>query len=645
MRLFRVSLVLLVCFVIGHSAEAQVSDACVGYAVGEPAAAEYFNTSGPLPPGQTNDLVYKSGDCPGDGGGYVIVSSFNNPCRSPWHRVPSDHTGNGGYMMVVNASIEKSLFYTKEVTTLCPGTLYSFSVYVLDLMRPDASDATVAHPILRFVIEDADGNQLNDPDDAVRYVSATNTAEFRPYGITFSTPNDVSKIVLKIYNDSQAQNGNDFILDDITFRACGPPVAINVDGYASGATLAVCEGKNNTFKFNTSAPAGYAYQWQHFENGNWLNIPEATDKSYIVSTATLDAGLHQYRLALTQGMNVDCRSYANAPSVQVNPLPVISNINDESVCENADITLRPAGGATYTLTGPGVNRTRVTSPFTLNNLTLANSGTYTIRATSAAGCEGPPQSFNITVKRDFTVTATASANEVCKGTAVNLSAGPDEAGYTYKWTPSTGLNRDDIANPVATPLTTTAYTVTVSNGSCAYPSSPATIRVLQPPLASIASRKVIFEGQSLQLKPTVSGDITTYSWWPETGLSDPHILKPIASPTDDITYTLMVNSALCEPDTAVIFVKVYKTVTIPNTFTPNADGVNDIWNIEALTTYPESETHVYNRNGQEVFRSIGYSKAWNGTFNGQPLPVGTYYYIIDLKNNTAKRTGYVTILR
>ena len=84
---------------------------------------------------------------------------------------------------------------------------------------------------------------------------------------------------------------------------------------------------------------------------------------------------------------------------------------------------------------------------------------------------------------------------------------------------------------------------------------------------------------------------------------------------------------------------------MPNTFTPNGDGVNDLWNIDALITYPQSLVTVYTRDGQQVFNSIGYAKPWDGTYKGAQVPPGTYYYIIDLKNSKPKISGWVLVVR
>ena len=86
-------------------------------------------------------------------------------------------------------------------------------------------------------------------------------------------------------------------------------------------------------------------------------------------------------------------------------------------------------------------------------------------------------------------------------------------------------------------------------------------------------------------------------------------------------------------------------VIIPNTFTPNGDGINDVWNIKDIGNFPNCTVNVFNRYGEKVYSSIGYTVAWDGTYKGSPLPVGTYYYLIDLKNGIPLLSGYVAIIK
>jgi gliding motility-associated-like protein len=199
---------------------------------------------------------------------------------------------------------------------------------------------------------------------------------------------------------------------------------------------------------------------------------------------------------------------------------------------------------------------------------------------------------------------------------------------------------------VASPADTTAYTVTVSNSNACTATASVTVNVLQKPVASAVAYEEITQGQSVTLSGKAKGTAVTYYWTPATYLSSDTVLNPIAMPPEDITYTLHVVSAVgCGSEaSAEVFVRVYKAITIPNTFTPNNDGVNDTWDITALDTYPQSITQVFDRYGGIVFKSIGYAKAWDGTYNDKRVAPGTYYYIIDLKNGK-KFSGWVLVVR
>lgn len=87
-------------------------------------------------------------------------------------------------------------------------------------------------------------------------------------------------------------------------------------------------------------------------------------------------------------------------------------------------------------------------------------------------------------------------------------------------------------------------------------------------------------------------------------------------------------------------------VTPANAFTPNGDGFNDTWNIPALVNFSNCTVDIFVRGGSRVFHSDGYGKAWDGTYGGKPLPVGVYYYIIDLKTRGYNKVdGYITLIR
>ncbi|WP_374948415.1 gliding motility-associated C-terminal domain-containing protein [Mucilaginibacter sp.] len=97
--------------------------------------------------------------------------------------------------------------------------------------------------------------------------------------------------------------------------------------------------------------------------------------------------------------------------------------------------------------------------------------------------------------------------------------------------------------------------------------------------------------------------------------------------------------------TAVVRTEDDCQIALPNTFTPNGDGINDRWEIPVLQNYPDCRVSVFNRYGALIFQSVGYSKPWDGNYQGRVLSAGTYYYIVDTKTGKKPLTGSVTIIR
>jgi gliding motility-associated-like protein len=98
-------------------------------------------------------------------------------------------------------------------------------------------------------------------------------------------------------------------------------------------------------------------------------------------------------------------------------------------------------------------------------------------------------------------------------------------------------------------------------------------------------------------------------------------------------------------DTDEVFIQLLKAPVVPNTFSPNGDGINEHWTIQYLESYPECKIQVFNRDGQPVYESHGYNiPGWDGRYKGQALPFGTYYYVIEPGSGRKPITGYVTIV-
>ncbi len=219
--------------------------------------------------------------------------------------------------------------------------------------------------------------------------------------------------------------------------------------------------------------------------------------------------------------------------------------------------------------------------------------------------------------------------------------------YTYQWQPSTSVSNPNVANPTVTTTVSTTFTVTVtaSNGE----TKKDTVTVYFYNYSVFAGNDTtIKEGATITLHGQAPGAIGTF-WQPPSGnIYNQNSLTPNVFPHQTTTYTL----AATYPGGCTLYDKVTVTV-IPstelfffNTFTPNADGVNDFFYIGNIEKYPDNVLEIYNRYGQKVFNKVGYVGDWDGKYLNNELPAGTYFYILDTKSETGgKYHGQVTIIR
>jgi gliding motility-associated-like protein len=148
------------------------------------------------------------------------------------------------------------------------------------------------------------------------------------------------------------------------------------------------------------------------------------------------------------------------------------------------------------------------------------------------------------------------------------------------------------------------------------------------------------------LDGSASGTAVTYTWSPDINISSPNVLQPLVSPSTSSLYILKVESNNgCGIVADSVFVKVYQGLFIPNAFSPNGDGINDTWRIETLAAYPRAELKVFSRFGEIVYDNKRNNNYWNGKFKNKEAQVGTYPYILDLKNGLPVLKGFVILIK
>ncbi len=249
-------------------------------------------------------------------------------------------------------------------------------------------------------------------------------------------------------------------------------------------------------------------------------------------------------------------------------------------------------------------------------------------------------------KADFSTTPI----EVCVNGSIqftDLSNGKTSAVNSWSWDLANN-SYSSVQNPSRNFTDTGVFQIklTIINTQGCISDTALKQAVVHPyPVLKMGNSKMVLEGGSVNLTPQyIYGTQLTYLWTPSQYLNSDTARVPVASPLNDITYQLNLTGIGGCSVSDTLFVKVLKSPLIPNAFSPNGDGINDEWKIQYLESYPGATVEVFNRYGQKIFGSIGYDKPWDGKYNGKPLPIGTYYYLINPKNGRQIMSGSITII-
>lgn len=271
-----------------------------------------------------------------------------------------------------------------------------------------------------------------------------------------------------------------------------------------------------------TASGGSKYQWSPSKglSNDAIENPVATPD--ITTT---------YTVVVSSGTCIDSAKI----TINVIPSPVANAGQDRTICQGTSTEIgQPAqSGVTYSW-----QPVQGLSDPTRSNPTASPLATtmYILTATAANGCID----LDTVVVTIGAITSTVSADTtICPGATVRLTA---TGGTTYRWTPTEGIDDPTSASPLVTPTKTTTYKVIVSSGICS-DSSLTTVTVAPPPTASAGADTVICRSGSVPLgAPPIAG--YSYVWSPVTGLSDPLIANPIASPVQTTTYILTVTNLM-----------------------------------------------------------------------------------------------------
>ena len=316
--------------------------------------------------------------------------------------------------------------------------------------------------------------------------------------------------------------------------------------------------------------------------------------------------------------------------------------NDSTICQTDSVRLNPISDGLHYIWTPGA---------TLNNNTLKNplaapltNTTFHVIA-SIGKCNAAD---DITIRVVPYPNANAGLDTtICFPSSVQLHA---SGGVSYLWSPTAFLSDPDIADPIATPPQSVQYTVAVSDVlGCPKPAFSSVLVSVEKIVADAGPRDTnVVVNQPLQLNGTGA---ETFAWNPPTGLNNPDIANPTAILSESQEYVLKVQSAEGCSATDTINVTVYKIdpgLYVPNAFTPNGDGINDVFRPIPIGMKSLKYFRVYNRDGQLIFSTSIQNKGWDGTFKGKRQDADVYVWIVegvDYLDKVIFQKGSVTLIR
>ncbi len=336
----------------------------------------------------------------------------------------------------------------------------------------------------------------------------------------------------------------------------------------------------------------------------------------------------------------------------IRPLPnIVLNPTLPVICKDQYLNVSVVGGTSYSWR-PNAYITCDTCGNT--SLLGVDNLFYTVTATTAYGCHDS-EIYPVTVIKPHPTSA-GTDTAICPGQSVQLWAMGGLGGYF--WSPGKGLSDKYIARPFASPDSTTIYRVIIKENICFLDTAYVKVVVEQFPSVVISPDITVMAGSQVQLHAYAASNtpVNEFTWSPASTLTCEHCPNPVATPTATTTYVLTSTTKHgCATDTSITVTLFCdkSEVFIPNSFTPNNDGLNDAFYVSGSGLGLIKKMTVYSRWGEEIFSRSNIqpndpSQGWDGTFKGTMMPPDNFIYIIEVEcelGNLFHYQGDISIVR
>jgi gliding motility-associated-like protein len=558
--------------------------------------------------------------------GVVSNASYNWTNSNPSIGLAASGTGNiPSFTVTGNATnISTAVITVTPAANGCPGTAKTFTITVNPI------PAVVQQPDQNL----CEGNFTS----AINFSGPVNGTV---YNWTNSNPSIgiAANGTGNIPSFSALANGTNTAVATITVspaaNGCpGSPkiftITVNpVSDVMQPVNQAVCNGATfNATNFTGNIP-GAIYNWTN--NNTAIGLPSGGSGNISSFTAVNNTSSVIVASITVTPAAATCAGPAKTFLLTVHPTPAVAAGNDAVVCLGKTVQLSVTGAAQYTWT-PAANLSCTNCPNPV--ATPTDTIMYKVKGTSAFGCYAF-DSVALNVIKPFKMQVSPN-DTLCIGETTGLAA---YKANSYLWSPSTGLTRNNIANPTARPNVTTNYRVIGFDGhNCFTDTGYVLITVGPKPTVNLGPDKTLSTGTSLLLNAATSnGPIISWMWTPAADLSCNNCPSPSTVVRNNSFYSVVVTNLFGCIATDTIFINSLcksAQVFIPNAFTPDGDGLNDVLMVRGKGVTIKS-FRIFNRWGELVFEKENFypnelKYGWDGKVRGVPATPDVFVYTAEV---------------
>ena len=462
--------------------------------------------------------------------------------------------------------------------------------------------------------------------------------------------------------------GNVYISDALNYRVRKITNNLTPSDITQPVKMNICAGSSTVF--NCNIPVANTYQWQVLSGNLWVGLSDnlvysgSSTSQLNISNASVSMNTNQYRCVVATA----CKFYLSNPDtlfVAGSPLSINISTSADSVCAGTSVIFTANIGSSppglkyqWTVNGVGVG----TNAPIYRDSALSDQDAVSCTITDTTNCSIPVfvQSnviqMHVSNNKAPVVTISTPKSEICSGESVTFKANVTNGSInpSFQWKINgMNTNGNDSVFQTSSLLNNDIVSCTLTeNQLCTLPVNSVntiTMIVYTSPVVNAGKDTLILPGNSIQLNPVVSGNIVSFNWSPVTGLDNPNSLNPVAEPINSTTYQFDVSDANGCKGSDEISIDIFYKFSMPNAFSPNGDGKNDVFRIPSSIPVKIKSFSIFNRWGNKVFITTDVSRGWDGTYNSLPQNMDSYVWIIDyydpLTSNSKIISGSVILIR